>query len=852
MSTPASYRFGRFEVRPAERKVLVEGRPAVVGGRAFDLLLALIERRDRMVTKDELLDLVWPEVAVEPNNLAVQIGALRKLLGPDAIATVPGRGYRFSVVLDEASGRAAMAPPAMAPAAKLKTNLPELPPPLIGRADESAALEALVARHALVTITGAGGIGKSRLAQHLLHQRRDAYAHGVCWVELSSVSDPAALPGALAAALGLQLGGGEPAAALSSALAPLAMLIALDNAEHLLEGVARLVATLGDAAPMLRLVVTSQAPLRLPREQVYRLDALAVPARPMLAAQALDHGAVALFVDRARAADARFVFNDANAPAVIELCRRLDGMALAIELAAARAPVLGVQRIIESLGERLELLKGGRRNAPARQQTLRAALEWSHGLLSEHERIVFRRLAVIVGSASLELIRRIAADEEVAAGSLDQWAVVDGLSGLIDRSLVALSDEGEDRERPRYRLLDSPRAYAEERLREAGESERMAERHARAVGHLLEAAWEESWSGRIGTDAWRDAIEPDRDNARSALAWAMARDDLALVLMMAPVLLMRTLPGGSHDERLALAEAVERLLATRPASASQLPTRVLLSSFWGDLQPQRGLQTALDAIALARDVGDRFILYMLLSLVVLKALYLENEDLATRSLAEMHTIEDPQWPPQRLYMGAEADAVHASIAGRGVATTLRLRKSWLELARRSGDSAHLSRVNDIDFELGAGEVQAAVTSGSALVEELQGTRFELPLVMARVNLVAALLEQGDIGTARRVAEAGWAQAIRFGMQASCADYLALLAALEGRLPAAARLAGYSEAGYAKHAAVRWRTEARAFERATALARSALGPAAFERVMAEGALLRDEQIAAIAFGTEAGD
>ena len=337
-----SYVFGRFAVLPTARKILIDGRAAAVGGRALDVLLALIEQRQRMLTKDELLDRVWPDTDVEPNNLAVQIAALRKLLGPGVIATIPGRGYRFALALDKDLGSAPEAPAPAVRAARPKTNLPETPPTLIGRAEPLIGLEALLDRHALVTITGAGGIGKSLLAQHLLHRRRESYTHGVCWVELATVATPSALPSALAAALNLQLGPGDPLAALKSALAPLEMLVALDNAEHLLNAVSTLVSAIHDAAPSLRLVVTSQAPLHVAREQVFQLDALAIPAGSMAAAEALSYGAVALFVDRAQGADARFVFDDANAAAVIELCHRLDGLPLAIELAATRAPALGV------------------------------------------------------------------------------------------------------------------------------------------------------------------------------------------------------------------------------------------------------------------------------------------------------------------------------------------------------------------------------------------------------------------------------------------------------------------------------------------------------------------------------
>jgi hypothetical protein len=324
--------------------------------------------------------------------------------------------------------------------------------------------------------------------------------------------------------------------------------------------------------------------------------------------------------------------------------------------------------------------------------------------------------------------------------------------------------------------------------------------------------------------------------------------------MMAPELLSRGLADVSHTERLALAEALGKLLEAGPPAPSQLLTRTVLTIFWGMRQLQRGLAEAQPAIALAREVNDRFTLYILLSHVSYNALRVGDAELAAASLAEMHAIEDPAWPPHRLFWGAEADALCVAIGvdDGSAAASLPLWRKAIALVHAAGDSVHALRNSLVDSELAAGEVTAAVASGRALVEDLQLARDEYALVMARANLVAALLAQGDVAAARPVAEAGWAQAVGFDVQAAYADYLSLMAALERRWPAAARLAGYATADYARQNSPRWPTEARAFERATALARAALGPAEFDRVMAEGALLRDAQITAIAFGTEAGD
>jgi predicted ATPase/DNA-binding winged helix-turn-helix (wHTH) protein len=489
-----SIRFANAEVRPSERQLLIDGKPAALGSRAFDVLLALVERRERMVRKNELLDLVWPDTVVEENNLQSQVSQLRKLLGPQAISTIPGRGYRFTATVDESPSSKTAAAPQAAGAPRgdasgpptttvLRTNLPAVLSSLIGRDDDLLALGALIDRHRsthrLVTITGAGGIGKTRLAQTLLQTRTSAFAHGVCFVDLAPVTDPRQLADTIAMALGVPTAAGDPTEALTRAVAPLEILVLLDNAEHLLDEVARIALRLLASAPGLQLLVTSQAPLKVADERIYRLGALALPDDEVDVEEALTFGAVALFVDRAQAADRRFALDAANVEAVVDICRRLDGLPLALEFAAARVPLLGVHRLAISLGERLRLLTAGSRGAPARQQTLRAALEWSHSLASPVEQVVFRRLGVLAGNSTLELVHEVVADD-----AIDAWTAVEALGGLVDRSLVSVSAD----EPPRYRLLDSPRVFARERLTAAGEFDVIASRHARAMRTLFETA----------------------------------------------------------------------------------------------------------------------------------------------------------------------------------------------------------------------------------------------------------------------------------------------------------------------------------------------------------------------------
>jgi predicted ATPase/DNA-binding winged helix-turn-helix (wHTH) protein len=461
------YRSGALEIDAMQRSVLIDGTPAKVGARAFDVLLALVERRERVVPKHELMDLVWPKLVVEEGNLLVHMVALRKLLGPRAIATIPGRGYRFVMPVDEvaSSGSVEPAPPSVT----IRGNLPA-PLTLFGRAQDLDAVKALLREHTVVTIVGAGGIGKTSLALAASLAARFDLPDGRWWVELAPLTEGAHVPSSIAAALGMQLPSGRaPNEAVALALAGKSLLLVLDSCEHLADDIASLIDLLRARAPNVRLLVTSQESLKCRDEQVYRLGALAVPPNAQLE-EATRFGAVELFVERARAVDSRFRLASDNVAVVVDICRRLDGIPLAIELAAARVPLLGVHGLHARINQIFNVLSGGTRMKLRRHQTLRAALDWSHGLLGADEQTVFRRLGVFAGGFTLELAQRIVSDERI-----DQWLVLDLLGHLIDKSLVIADGDAE----PRYRLLETTRAFALEQLATTGESEAMLRRHAK-------------------------------------------------------------------------------------------------------------------------------------------------------------------------------------------------------------------------------------------------------------------------------------------------------------------------------------------------------------------------------------
>ncbi|MGH6646343.1 ATP-binding protein [Aquabacterium sp.] len=521
------YRFDRFELRAGERVLYAEGEPVTLGARAIDLLLALLGRSGRMVSKNELIDLVWPGRVVTENNLQVQISTLRKLLGQQSIATIPGRGYRFALPLTRNDGgeesrpsRLRDEPIVSVPSASGLSALPSLPGRLLGRERDLAAL-AQERHHPLITIVGAGGIGKTAFALAAAHEWCRDHRQGAVWVELAGITDPLLVVSAVSQAVGVSSGGADPMAALVTALRPLQLLLVIDNAEHLQEAVVRLTQAITVAAPDVRLLVTSQAALKLDNERVFRLGPLSVPGAGTPAMNAVDHGAIALFIDQAQAVDRGFVVSDLNVDAVIALCRRLDGMALAIKLAAAQLPLLGLQGILDRLDERFKLLRGHSSETLPRKQTLLGTLEWSHALLSPAAQRVFRRLAVFAGGFTLQLAGAVALDE-----LLDEWAVIELLGSLVDYSLVAA--DGADV--PRYRLLESAREYACMQLDLSGEYWLMKRRHVSAMAALMEQAYLGYWT--MPDAAWLATYSPEIDNVRAALDWMMAHEPALAVDMI--------------------------------------------------------------------------------------------------------------------------------------------------------------------------------------------------------------------------------------------------------------------------------------------------------------------------------
>jgi predicted ATPase/DNA-binding winged helix-turn-helix (wHTH) protein len=598
--------FGPYRLIPSQRLLLEGSRPLHVGNRALTILQILIERAGNVVDKRELARLVWPDTVVEEANIRVHVAALRRALGDGQngaryIVNIPGRGYSFTAAVSLHS-ESPKPYSAVAPKTQTAPTLPSSITRLVGRAEALGKLREELTRERMVTVAGPGGIGKTSLALAAAQSWSTDSGYAAYLVDLATVSDPGGVPAAVASAISASTIYEDVVGAMLHELQDRRLLIILDNCEHVIDATARLSVALLTGTAHVRLLATSREPLRIAGETIHRVAPLDVPplGKDLTASEAMAFPSVQLFVERAMANVDTYEFRDQDAASVVNICRRLDGIPLAIEFAAARVDLFDVPTIARRLDDRFALLTRGRRDALPRQQTLRAALDWSCDLLSSDERIALRRLSVFSAFFSVE-----DAIEVISDAQLPKSSVLETLSDLVAKSVVAADVGGHT---VTYRLLETTQVYSLEKLSKAGELEVLRGRHAQRFLDLCRAP--------AGIDdnqvIWRRAMV----EVRAALDWSLVRGgDIALGVDLAsaatPISLRVSLLR-EHRKYLELAlahifAAVDANARTETALRAEMELRgaAALALYFTE-GPEPAVDDHLQkALKIARKIGDK-------------------------------------------------------------------------------------------------------------------------------------------------------------------------------------------------------------------------------------------------------
>jgi predicted ATPase/DNA-binding winged helix-turn-helix (wHTH) protein len=753
------YACDQWEIDLGRRELRARGIPVPLGGRAFEVVTVLVQSASEFVTKDHLMERVWPGAVVGEGTIHVHISAVRKALGSDRglLKTASGRGYRLLGSWTPQQ-REAAAPvyssPTRTSGSPPPNNFPPLITRLIGRAAACQFVRDLVSAYRVVTLTGPGGIGKTSLAIKAVRYLLPDFEDGGWIVELASVSDPGLVPSTVASTLGLKLAGEISAESVARAVGGRHLVLVLDNCEHVIDAVANLAETLTRLCPRTTIVATSREILRIEGETVYRVPPLDVPALGQAAPDyIMQYSAVELFVAKTKALNAGFSPHAKDLVSIATICRRLDGIPLAIEFAAARAAVLSVQLVAAGLHDRFALLTAGRRTALPRQRTLRATLDWSYELLPETERRLLRRLSVFAGGFTVDSAAAIMAD-----AGLDTAIVTDCIANLVTKSLIALDPTPGV---TRWYLLETIRAYALQKLAESGESDDAQRRHAAFFRDLFAPQARGARSSLSDEDLVRHVREID--NVRAALDWSFssAGDQaigIDLTAAYAPV--WRHLSQMSECR-----ERCERaLLSLEPHVTANMSLRMqlqinLASAIFITMGPPEQAKTllieALEAADALNDLNAQAgALSMLISIYFARGEYGRAQIAAERIEQVAHRIGDP---------------IHLRFAYRQMGLTLLTRgrsreaQQYLERVLRfsaaSGDRRDAIYYNSNDHAADRamlaralwmqGFTDQAVNEARLSLKELQGADHPLLLCRALYGIGRMSTMTGDFATADR-------------------------------------------------------------------------------------------------------
>jgi predicted ATPase/class 3 adenylate cyclase len=716
--------------------------------------------------------------------------------------------------------------PALRSFEHLPNNLPLQLTSFVGRDEQLAELKTLTRQHRLVTLVGTGGAGKTRCAIQAGAELLEEFSDGVWLVELAPISDSSLIATAIAQALKVREEPNRPL--LDTLLAHLErrqMLLIVDNCEHLIDEARNVIAAILRGAPRVRVLATSRESLNVGGERALQLPSLSAS------------DSVTLFADRARAADSRFELSETNAPFVSEIAERLDGIPLAIELAAARVKVLSPQQLAQKLDERLRILTGGDRSALPRHRTMRALIDWSYDLLDERERALFRRLAIFAGGWTLQSATEICSGD----GIDDEWEMLDALSSLVDKSLVIVDAVGEDR---RYRMLNSIREYARERLGEAGEIERIAEKHARFYAEFVHGL--EPLVEALEDVEWRQTLAVELDNIRGAVEWTIfGGHDIAIGLALLADMEWPQLLTEPH-ESLRWFETAGRFVDAMPsalAHARILRHCVLLERIAGRTVAECE-ETARRAVEVAKATRDTNEIARALANLGGMCRDAVRFDEADRAFTEAFktpallsrattTVVLRMWAVMNLQRG-EIELAHGRVS---------------EVARleRPGSEAHASALLNLgELHFAAGDIQAAREAAIA-AKETYADMSSVYLVLVLSNIAAYAMAADDVAEARNALREALhlQQTLRSVWLSTVLEHHALLTALEGEHDRAVLLVGFTDRRYVSLGDARQRTEQRGYERLMRLLAQSYSGDDLARRMGEGAGLTEEQALAVA-------
>jgi predicted ATPase/DNA-binding winged helix-turn-helix (wHTH) protein len=825
-------RFGRFTVLRQARELFLDEQPREIGSRAFDLLMVLTERQGNVVSRREIIDLVWPDTYVDDVNLRVQVATLRRALGADRdiVKTVPGRGYLFAAEVSLATGRtnqeerSASDAPGLDPAT-VRTNITRPINALLGRARELAELETIIGQDRMVVLIGCGGVGKTRLAIELGLRQAESFPDGIWLIDLAPLTDPGAVISTTAAALGVQIGNPDTEVeAIASAIGQRQLLI-FDNCEHLVAAVANLVGALLERAPGLSVLATSQDPLPLPIGLLYRLDPLELP--PTGATEITDFAASVLFCERARAADRRFTATAGNAARIGEICRRLDGIPLALEMAAARLSLLGLDGLLAGLDARLKLLKIGARLEDARHHTLRSMVEWSHSLLDIDERRVFRRLAIFPSSFSLEAAADMAGDT-----GEDYWDLVDTLGRLVDKSLVTV--EGNDP--PRYRLLETLRIFAREQLTTSGEFQAIAQRHARFFADLFVVS-NEVWETTKPVE-WLQRYIPEFDNVQTALDWGIGKlDHKDIVVRLAGASGRLWLNSDRRVEGWRYLEQANHLVDDDTPLNDVARLVEQIGYLCQNIDNARSKAALEQAATLYRKLNDKHRLAAVLCVLGVNSARAGRPEEGKRLLDEALELLGFTDNKRTLSSVLAHLGQLARLSGDNVGAR-RYYEQALEIFREMKDDFRHSLLRRAlaELEFAEGAVDRAIALAREDISRLRKSTKALLASHALINFASYLAFGGEQSEARGYAEEALLLERDAGSNAlwACLQLWALLAALGGHYSEAARLIGFVDAAVAQTGEIREPTERLIYDRLMGILDAEMSAADRHSCRAQGA------------------